>query len=152
MAGTLEKLLSIQGAEEQLSLDTLSGAQNGPQEREEGPGRILPASHPIGLSAGHTEPNRAKQGTGSPPDMLEAWREAYRIFSRYAPALKAAAAEDGEYNEAAGRAFNEASQRVARMAAAGGDAQIVALRVYDMLDDVWRAARNHGGPLQAGRM
>ena len=137
MASTLEKLLTIQGAEEQLSIETLSGATGGPQEREEARGGIPP---PIGPSAANTGPAAGPPGTGSPPDMLEVWREAFRVFSRYAPAIRAAAALPEGYEEA-GRLFLEALERVKRMASAGEDGEIIAFGVYDMLDDVWQRAR-----------
>ena len=124
--------------------EPLSEAQKGPQEREEAREGIPPPQSPTGSTEASTGPNRGIVGTGSPPpgpDMMEAWREAFRIFSRYAPALRAAAAADGPENEEACKIFAEALPRVVRMAEAGGDAQILALRVYDMLDDVWKAAR-----------
>ena len=124
--------------------EALRAATEGPQEREEAGGGIPPPSTPTGPTEGHTG---ATAGIVGPPpvkpgpDMLQVWRDVYRIFSRYAPAIRAAAGTDGENNEEAGRLFTEALQLVIKVAAAGGDAQIIALRVFDMLDDVWRAAR-----------
>lgn len=140
MAGTLEKLLTIQGAEEQLSIETLSAGQEGAKRREEARAGIPPPQPPTGPSAAHTGPAAGPPGTGSPPDMLEVWREAFRVFSRYAPAIRAAAALPEGYEEA-GRLFLEALERVKRMASAGEDGEIIAFRVYDMLDDVWQRAR-----------
>lgn len=144
MAGTLEKLLSIQGAEDQLSMDTLSEPQKAHQELEEARGSIPPPQPPTGPTEPLTGPNRGivdpPPGKTS-PDMMEAWREAFRIFSHYAPLLRAAAATDGEENDEAGRLFCEALPRVVKMCEPGGDAAILGMRVYDMLDDVWREAR-----------
>lgn len=128
--------------------EALSAATGGPQEREEARGGIPPPSSPTGPTEAHRGPETGTRGTGSPPpspDMLEAWREAFRIFSRYSPAIRAAAATDGEMNEGACALFAEALQRVVKMAAIGGDAQIIALRVYDMLGDVWQEARKGCG-------
>lgn len=121
--------------------EALTAAQNGAKQREEAREGIPPPSPPTGPTEEPTGPGNGIQGTGSPPDMLEAWREAYRIFSRYAPAIRAAAAADGPENEGAGALFCEALARVVKMCEPGGDAAILGLRVYDMLDDVWKAAR-----------
>ena len=149
MAGTLEKLLSIQGAEDQLSIETLTEPQKRPSELEEAREGIPPPPPPIGPSEALTGANRGidEPPPGkAPPDMMEAWREAFRIFSHYAPLLRAAAATDGEMNEEAGRLFCEALPRVVKMCEPGGDAAILGLRVYDMLDDVWKEARKVDRP------
>lgn len=140
MASTLEKLLTIQGAEEQLSIETLSGATGGPQEREEARAGIPPPQPPTGPTEAHRGPENDTQGTGSPPDMLEVWREAFRVYTRYGPAIRAAAAIP-EGHEEAGRLFLEALERVKRMASAGEDGEIIGFRVFDMLDDIWQRAR-----------
>ena len=62
------------------------------------------------------------------------------MYSKYAPAIRAAAALPEGYEEA-GRLFLEALERVRWMASAGEDGEIIALRAYDMLDDVWHKAR-----------
>lgn len=140
MASTLEKLLTIQGAEEQLSIETLSAGQEGAKRREEAAGGIPPPQPPTGPSAEPTGAAASVQGTGSPPDMLEVWREAFRIYTRYGPAIRAAAAVP-EGHEEAGRIFLEALERVKTMARAGEDGEIIGFRVFDMLDDIWQRAR-----------
>ena len=140
MASTLEKLLSIQGAEEQLSMEALTEATGGPQEREEARGGIPPPQPPTGPTEAHRGPENGTQGTGSPPDMREVWREVFRMYSKYAPAIRAAAALPEGYEEA-GRLFLEALEIVKRMASAGEDGEIIALRAFEMLDDVWPRAR-----------
>lgn len=140
MARTLEKLLSIQGAEEQLSMETLSGPQKWPQEREEARASIPPPQPPTGPTEALTVANRGTPGPEPPPDMREVWREVFRMYSKYAPAIRAAAALPEGYEEA-GRLFLEALERVRWMASAGEDGEIIALRAYDMLDDVWHKAR-----------
>ena len=140
MASTLEKLLSIQGAEDQLSMDTLSEPQKGPSGREEARAGIPPPQPPTGPTEANRGPNRSTPGTESPPDMREVWREVFRMYTKYAPALRAAAALPEGYEEA-GKIFLEALERVRWMASAGEDGTIIALRAYDMLDDVWHKAR-----------
>lgn len=119
---------------------TLSEAQKGPSEREEAWGGIPPPQSPTGPTEAHRGPENGTQGTGSPPDMREVWREVFRMYSKYAPAIRAAAALPEGYEEA-GRLFLEALERVRWMASAGEDGEIIALRAYDMLDDVWHRAR-----------
>ena len=144
MASTLEKLLSIQGAEDQLTIESLIEGQEGPKQGEEAPaGAPLPFP-PTGPGRPHRIENTGIVDPPPPaasPDALETWREAFRIFSRYAPAIRTAAAEDGAENEKARALFVEALEKVGRMATGGGDAHIIAFRVYDMLGDVWQEAR-----------
>lgn len=64
----------------------------------------------------------------------------YRIFSNYAPALRQAAAQDGETNDEACKIFSAALPEVNALYNVGGDAEILALHVYDMLSDVWKQA------------
>lgn len=144
MASTLEKLLSIQGAIEQQSMEQLMEAPQGAQEPAEDQQREKP--HP---AAGNAQkgPSAAQEsappppGSKPPPEMLEAWRKAFKLFTKYSPALKAAAAQDGPENEEAGRLFLETLEEMRAIWEIGGDAEPLALRVYDMLDDVWHKAR-----------
>lgn len=145
MASTLEKLLSIQGVEEPAYTETLSEAQKGAKQGTEAAGGFSPPLMPTGATEGKSEATRGNpppQVEPSPPplDMLEVWREAYRIYTKYAPAIRAAAKEPEGWNPA-GEIFLEALPRVIKIAQAGEDAEIIALRVYDMLDDVWQRAR-----------
>lgn len=140
MAGTLEKLLSIQGAEDQLSMETISEPQKRPSELEEARAGIPPPQPPTGPTEATTGATGGPPGTEPPPDMREVWREVFRMYSKYAPAIRAAAALPEGYEEA-GRLFCEALERVQWMASAGEDGEIIALRAYDMLDDVWQRAR-----------
>lgn len=77
----------------------------------------------------------------APPAMLEAWRSLYRIFAKYAPALRQAAAQDGEANDEACRIFTAAQLEANAFYNVGGDAEILALHVCDMLSDVWKQIR-----------
>lgn len=147
MASTLEQLLSIQGAIEQQSMEQFMEAPQGDQEHAE--------AHERGdthQAAGNAQkwPSEAQKGAPPPPAikstsaMLEAWRGAYKLFTRYAPAIRAAAHLEDD-NEEAGRLFLEALEESKAIFAIGGDAEILALRVFDMLDDVWKRERNIGG-------
>ena len=146
MASTLEKLLSIQGATGQQSMETLIKAPPAAQEPAEEAGRI--DTHPAAENAekGPSEAQESApppQAIKSPPAMLEAWRTIYRVFTKYAPALKLAANLDDD-NEEAGRLFMEALEEIKPVFAIGGDAEILALGVYNMLDDVFKKARDSG--------
>lgn len=77
----------------------------------------------------------------SSPDMLEAWRTAYRIFTKYAPALRSAAATDGKSNDEAVRIFGEIRQKVNDLYRIGGDAELLAVHICCMLGDAWKQAR-----------
>lgn len=144
MASTLEQLLSIQGKSEQQTMAALLEDQEAPQRPAEDQPEEKP--HP---AAGNAQkgPSEAQEGAPPPPAikpppaMLEAWRAAYKLFTRYAPAIRAAAAQDGPENEEAGRLFMEALEETKGIFLIGGDAEILALRVFDMLDDVWHKAR-----------
>ena len=75
------------------------------------------------------------------PAMLEASRSMYRIFAKFAPALRRAAAQDGETNDEACKIFSAAQLEANALYNVGGDAEILALHVYNMLSDVWKQAR-----------
>lgn len=149
MESILNQLLAIQGATEQQTIDglieTRTEAPRRPQEREEGPERVEPPAEAQRPSEGPPEPQKRSpppMAAEKPsPEMLEAWRMAFRIFTKYAPALKRAAAQDGETNEEACRLFSEASQEANALYRIGGDAEILAMHVYDMLGDAWKKAR-----------
>lgn len=140
MEGTLEKLLSIQGAEEQLTISTLTEPQKRPSELDEARVCFSPHQPPTG----HTEPTtRANSGTlepKPPPDMREVWREVFRMYSQYAPALRSAATIPDGYIEAC-KLFTETFDRAQWMASAGEDGEIIAIGAYEMLSDVWKRAR-----------
>ena len=148
MASTLETLLSIQGKSEQQTMAALLEDQEAPprpaaDQQEEKP-------HPAAGNAqkGPSEAQEGKPpppGIKPPPGMLEAWRAAFKLFTKYAPAIRAAAAQDGPENEEAGRLFLEALEETRSIYAIGGDAEILSLRVFDMLDDVWHKAREEAG-------
>ena len=144
MASTLEQLLSIQGSTEQQTMAALLEDQDGPQRPAED--QQEENSHPAAGNA-QNGPSAAQEGKPPPPaikpppGMLEAWRAAYKLFTRYAPAIREAAAHDGPENDEAGRLFLEALEETRSIYAIGGDAEILSLRVFDMLDDVWHKAR-----------
>ena len=126
-------------------MEALSEAQEGAKQSEEAAGGFSPPLMPTGATEGKSEATRGNsppqvEPSLPPPDMLEVWREAYRIYTKYAPAIRAAAKEPEGWNPA-GEIFLEALPRVIKIAQAGEDAEIIALRVYDMLDDVWQRAR-----------
>lgn len=153
MASTLEKLLTIQGAVEQQSMEALmeAGAEEltadqarraaGNQNQDKTEQDTSPAAG--GAQKG---PSEAQKGAPPPPaikpppGMLEAWRGAYKLFTRYSPAIRAAAHLEDD-NQEAGRLFVAALEESRDIYAIGGDAEILALRVFDMLDDVWKRER-----------
>ena len=91
MASILEKLLAIQGATEQLSVDSLSEASEGAKRREEPSDGVFPVSPPTGPVEAHTGKAEGIQKASPSPKMLEVWREAFRIYTRFAPEIRAAA-------------------------------------------------------------
>ena len=119
---------------------TPTEAQEGAKQRDELPGGVPPPGLPTTRNNPITGPTRGIQGTGSPPDMMEVWRECFRIYSRYAPAIRAAAAREDGHVEA-GEIFLEALERVKVMARAGEDGEIIGFGVFNMLDEVWQRAR-----------
>lgn len=141
MDSILEQLLAIQGATEQQTIDALietrTEATRRPQEREERSGCVEPP--PDQEKPSESPPGPQKRDS---LPMLEAWRAMYRIFAKYAPALRQAAAQDGETNDEACRLFSELWPEVEALSKIGGDAKILAAHVYDMLSDVWGKARN----------
>lgn len=149
MGTILDQLLAIQGATEQQTIaglsETRTEAPRSPQEREEGPGRVEPPPQAEKPSEGPPGPQKrdppAMAQEKPSPEMLEAWRMAFRIFSKYAPALKRAAAQDGAENDEACRLFSESLPEVEALYRIGGDAEILAVHVYDMLGDAWKKAR-----------
>lgn len=112
-----------------------SEPQKGPQEREEVRAGIPPPSTPKGPSAGKFAANGGV--SDPPPDKMEIWREAFRVYEKYAPGIRAAAAQPGGYEEA-GRLFSEALERVMWMARAGEDGAIIGMGIYGMLEENWR--------------
>ena len=82
----------------------------------------------------------------SAPDMLEAWRMAYRIFTKYAPALRHAGATDGASNDEAVRITSEIRKEVNALYKVGGDAELLAVHVFGMLNDAWKKARGAKQP------
>lgn len=132
MTSMLEKLLEIRDAEE----DTRSETQKRPnlsEKAEEGNYTVPP---PIGPKNGISDSNRGITG----PDMMESWREAYRIFTQFAPRLRAAAEKPDDECDAA-QIFCEALDRVRAMCEPGGDAEILGKGIYSMLADVWETVK-----------
>lgn len=119
MENTLERLLRIQGQPEQISMET--GRRAAGEERQAAPPAPPPQEKPS-------------------PAILEAWRGAYRIFTKYAPALRhAAQVDDG--NEEAVAIFTAAAEEARAIYQAGGDAEILSIGVYGMLEDVFKRAK-----------
>lgn len=151
MESILNQLLAIQGATEQQTIDGIiearTEAARSPQEREKAPDGENPppeGQSPIEGPQGRQGPQkRDPPAAAEKPsqEMLEAWRMAFRIFTRYAPALRRAAAHDGETNEEACKLFTESLPEVEAIYKIGGDAEILAAHVYDMLSDAWQRAR-----------
>lgn len=71
----------------------------------------------------------------------DAWTFAYRLYDEYAPKMREAAALDDD-NETAGQLFLAALERIKPHFAAPGDAaNLIYIRVYDLLDDVFKEAQ-----------
>lgn len=71
----------------------------------------------------------------------DAWTFAYRLYDEYAPKLREAAALDDD-NETAGQLFLAALERIKpHFADDGSDANSIYLRVFDVLDDVFKEAQ-----------
>lgn len=130
MESTLERLLKIQGAAEQISMETAPAPPPSPPPPppdQRGPG-----------DAGAARQAAQAQPTGKPSSpMLEAWRGAYRTFTKYAPALRNAAHKDDE-NEEAAALFMTAAEELKAIFATGGDAEILSIGLYEMLEDVYK--------------
>lgn len=129
MESTLEKLLRIQGAAEQMSMETAPAPPPAPPPP--------PPDQRQGAAAAAREAAPPPAQEKPSPAMLEAWRGAFRAFTKYAPALRVAAQKDDE-NEEAVALFTAAAEDVKAIYAAGGDAEIIALGIYGMLEDVFK--------------
>lgn len=71
----------------------------------------------------------------------DAWAFAYRLYDELAPQMRQAAALDDD-NETACKIFQAALSRINPHFAAPGDAaNLIYIRVYDLLDDVFKEAR-----------
>ena len=71
----------------------------------------------------------------------DAWTFAYRLYDEYAPKMREAAALDDE-NETAGQLFLAALERIKpHFTSNGDDANWIYLRVFDLLDDVFKEAQ-----------
>lgn len=143
MESTLEKLLRIQGKPEQLSMDTAPAPPDQHREGAAPPPAAAPAPAPppdqrqeAAAAAQEAGPPPA-QGSKTAPAIMEAWRGAFRAFAKYAQPLRLAAQRDDE-NEEAAALFMAAAEEVKAIYEAGGDAEIIALGVYGMLEDVFR--------------
>lgn len=69
----------------------------------------------------------------------DAWTFAYRLYDEYAPKLRDAAALD---DDTACHIFSTALERIRpRFAKDGNDTNCIYLRVYDLLDDVFKNAQ-----------
>lgn len=167
MESTLEQLLSIQGATEQQTIDSLTGSSsNAPGGRESGAvsgppgtekknsGRETPSPSPENAAERLLQTRENASSSPPPagkasPAMLEAWRTAYRVFTKYAPILRRSATLEDE-NAAALEAFSQAMEEIKPVYAIGGDAEILAIHIYSMLEDVYKSARNGPGSLYNG--
>ena len=129
MESTLEKLLKIQGAAEQMSMETAPAPPSAPPPP--------PPDQHQGAAAAAREAAPPPAQEKPSPEMLEAWRGAFRAFMKYAQPLRLAAHKNDE-NEEAAALFTAAAQDVKAIYAAGGDAEIIALGVYGMLEDVFK--------------
>jgi len=71
----------------------------------------------------------------------DAWTFAYRLYDEYAPKMRDAANLDDD-NETAGKLFLAALERIKpHFANDGNDANSIYLRVFDLLDDVFKEAQ-----------
>lgn len=138
MASTLERLLSIQGKAEQQTIDGLMESPGEPQKAAEpaNQGNIQPVEKPVEKSLSGAQKPHAKAS----PEMLEAWRVAYRVFTKYSPLLKNAASLDDENDEAA-RLTCAALKEIEGICSAGEDADIIAFGIIDMLGEVFNRAK-----------
>lgn len=69
----------------------------------------------------------------------DAWTFAYRLYDEYAPKLRQAADLDDD-NETAGQLFLAALERIKpHFTSDDNDANWICLRVFDLLDDVFKA-------------
>lgn len=136
MGTTLEKLLSIQ-AEEKAGAKTAPDSKKGGSEREEAGKRVSPHPPPETRNRAKTAP---KNGDGnSPPGEIirDVWGKAFRLYARCAPALRTAA-ENPKQTEAI---FLQAAEEARIMGDLGEDGIIVGAAVLEMLDEVWKQAR-----------
>lgn len=71
----------------------------------------------------------------------DAWTFAFRLYDEYAPKVRQAAdLDDG--NETAGQIFLAALERIKpHFSDDGDDANFIYLRVFDLLDDVFKEAQ-----------
>lgn len=130
MESTLERLLRIQGAAEQMSIEMPPAPPPAPPAPPPPP----PDQRQEAAAAAQGQPTGTKEKPSSP--MLEAWRGAYRTFTKYASALRIAAHKDDE-NEEAAALFMAAAEELKAIYAAGGDAEILSTGLYEMLEAVY---------------
>ena len=72
----------------------------------------------------------------------DAWTAAYRIYEEYAPGLRQAAILDDD-NEMANRLFSAALDKTkTAYNASDADGRLIMLAAYDILNDVFNAARD----------
>lgn len=71
----------------------------------------------------------------------DAWGHIYRLYEKFAPALRQAATLDDD-NELAGKLFVSALEELRpRFADAGEDCGLILMAGYDILDEVFKKAR-----------
>lgn len=135
MENTLERLLRIQGQPEQISMeeapappDQTGGQGDAAAAREAAPPARIQAQQPK-----------------TAPEVLEAWRGAFRLFTKYAQPIRAAAHKDDENAEAAA-IFTAAAEEARAIYSAGGDAEILSIGVYGMLEEVFRREQKQRTP------
>lgn len=114
MASMLDRLLSIQGATEQISIE------NAMQNAAPPPRSDKPAADP--------EQDRERDN----------WRAAYLIYAKYAPQLAAAAAEADSENESAIKVFTAAIDDCNALFEQGEIAGALAVAVYELLDKKYK--------------
>ena len=119
MSSTLDKLLTIQGATEQQTMPRVMATQT----RAAAP------------------PSAAPPPGKAPSETLEVWRTAYKVVTKHAPGIRAAAAlGDGD---TAANIYTAALAELMPALNAGGDVAIVAAGAYTMLELTWEQVR-HG--------
>lgn len=73
----------------------------------------------------------------------DAWAAAYRIYDEYAPGMRQAVALDDD-GEMAGRLFSAALEKITPVYNASDEGgRLIMLAVYGILEDVYKAAREH---------
>lgn len=114
MESTLDKLLKIQGAQEQQRIE-------------------------------QTQPPPAQRRNANPsckiaPEERESWTVAYRLYEKYSPALRAAAALDDE-GETACMLFSEIAAALPGLHGSSVAGSCLASMVYELLSRVYADAK-----------